>query len=115
MICTDSAYYRHLRACALRISQVLNYSDLARDTGIAPNTARKWLGLLEASAVVAIECKWQEHPGSSDAAGPRALESAEGKRVKDKTIVCRTQAAYKLADGTRVVSVADALKRLAAR
>ncbi len=47
-------FNRFIRACALRNSQVLNYSDLARDTGIAPNTARKWLGLLQTSAVVTL-------------------------------------------------------------
>jgi len=47
-------FNRFIRACALRSSQVLNYSDLARDTGIAPNTARKWLGLLQTSAVVTL-------------------------------------------------------------
>ena len=47
-------FHRFIRACALRTAQVLNYSDLARDTGIAPNTARKWLGLLQTSAVVAL-------------------------------------------------------------
>ena len=201
-------FNRFLRACALRTAQVLNYSDLARDTGIAPNTARKWLALLQASAVVAliepyfgnrtkrlikapklvvldtglaaflagfrserelaasalvgafweshvagqivrqaanrgdttpilywrtasgpevdlvieraggtlvaIECKWKERPAPADSAGLRALESAEGKRVKEKIIVCRTKTAYKLADGTWVLGVADALKRLAA-
>jgi len=47
-------FNRFIRACALRSSQILNYSDLARDTGIAPNTARKWLGLLQTSAVVTL-------------------------------------------------------------
>jgi len=47
-------YHRFLRACALRNAQVVNYSELARDVGIAPNTARRWLGLLEASGVVAL-------------------------------------------------------------
>jgi predicted AAA+ superfamily ATPase len=47
-------FSRFIRACALRTSQVLNYSDLARDTGIAPNTARKWLSLLQTSAVVTL-------------------------------------------------------------
>jgi predicted AAA+ superfamily ATPase len=47
-------FNRFIRACALRTSKVLNYSDLARDTGIAPNTARKWLGLLQSSAVVTL-------------------------------------------------------------
>ena len=47
-------FNRFIRACALRSSQMPNYSDLARDTGVAPNTARKWLGLLQASAVVSL-------------------------------------------------------------
>lgn len=52
-------FNRFIRACALRSSQVLNYSDMARDAGIAPNTARKWLGLLQTSAVITlIEPYW---------------------------------------------------------
>jgi len=47
-------FNRFIRACALRSSQVLNYSDLARDTGVAPNTTRKWVGLLQTSAVVTL-------------------------------------------------------------
>ncbi len=47
-------FNRFLRVCALRSSQVLNYSDLARDTGISPNTARKWIGLLQTSGVVTL-------------------------------------------------------------
>lgn len=202
-------FNRFLRACALRTSQVVNYSDLARDTGIAPNTARKWLGLLQTSGVVtliepyfgnrtkrlikapklafldtglaaflagfrseralvasalagalweshvfgqlvrqaasradaapicywrtaggpevdfviergggaltAIECKWKEQPGLADTAGLKALAAAESGRVKQKMIVCRTNAAYTLPDGTWVLNVADALKRLASR
>ncbi|WHZ30342.1 MAG: hypothetical protein OJF51_005145 [Nitrospira sp.] len=198
---------RFLRACALRTSQMVNYSDLARDTGIAPNTARKWAGLLQTSGVVTmiepyfgnrakrlikapklafldtglaaflagfrsareltesalvgafweshvfgqilrqaasraeaapigywrtaggpevdmvidragmltvIECKWKEHPGPADAGGLRALEDAEPGRVKQKMIVCRTKASFRLNDGTWVVNTSDALKRLAA-
>jgi uncharacterized protein len=197
-------FNRFLRVCALRSSQVLNYSDIARDTGIAPNTARKWLGLLQTSAVVAliepyfgnrtkriikapklvfldtglaaflagfrsdtdlfassfagafweshvygqimrqaasrgittpiyhwrtangaevdlvlemagetataIECKWKEHPDISDAAGLRALEEAEKGRIKEKYLVCRTRASYKLSDGTWVMSLSEWLK-----
>jgi len=199
-------FNRFLRACALRTSQVLNYSDLARDTGVAPNTARKWLGLLQSSLVVAliepywgnrtkrlikapklvfldtglagflagfrgaqdlfaspyagafweshvvgqvirqsaarggntapmywrtasghevdlviersgghavaIECKYKERPDSADAAGLRALEQAEKGRVREKIIVCRTPAPYRLADGTWVMNVADVLEHL---
>lgn len=45
-------FNRFLRVCALRTSQVVNYTDTARDTGIAPNTARKWLSLLVSLGVV---------------------------------------------------------------
>lgn len=65
------------------------------------------------ATLVAIECRWKERPDPADSAGLRALESTEGKRVKEKMIVCRTKKAYRLADGTWVLGVADALKRLA--
>jgi hypothetical protein len=64
---------------------------------------------------VAIECKWKEQPEPADAAGLRAFETAFKGRVKEKMIVCRTKAAYKLADGTWVLDVAHALRRLASR
>ncbi|HOJ29987.1 MAG TPA: ATP-binding protein [Spirochaetota bacterium] len=35
-----------LRSCALRISNLLSYTDLARDIGISVNTAKKWLSVL---------------------------------------------------------------------
>ena len=199
-------FNRFIRACALRSSQILNYSDLARDTGIAPNTARKRPSHLQTSAVVvliepyygnrtkrlikapklvftdtglaaflsgfrseaelfasylagafweshvfgqiirhvasqgrsmpihywrtangqevdlvvdqaggtvvAIECKWKEHPDIADAAGLRALAETEESRVKKKYIVCRTKATYKLSDGTWVVSLRELLKQL---
>ncbi|MBF8301249.1 MAG: hypothetical protein HW394_1619 [Acidobacteria bacterium] len=43
---------RFLRASALRAGQLLSYADLARDVGIAPNTAKRWLSVLEASQQV---------------------------------------------------------------
>ena len=43
-----------LRALAARSAQILNLSDLARDVGIAVNTAKDWLSLLEASFQIII-------------------------------------------------------------
>lgn len=40
---------RFLRAVAIRTGQLLSYSDLARDVGIAPNTAKQWISVLQAS------------------------------------------------------------------
>ncbi|OQB38443.1 MAG: hypothetical protein BWY09_01335 [Candidatus Hydrogenedentes bacterium ADurb.Bin179] len=43
---------RFLRALALRAGRLLSYSDLARDVGITPNTAKNWISLLAASRQV---------------------------------------------------------------
>lgn len=42
-------FERFVRACAARTAQILNITELARDIGIAPNTAKKWLSILKAS------------------------------------------------------------------
>lgn len=45
-------FSRFLSLCAGRIGQILNIESLANDVGIAPNTARDWLSILEASYVI---------------------------------------------------------------
>ena len=48
----EMAFLRFLRASAARTGQMLNLADLARDADIAPNTAKNWLSILEASGIV---------------------------------------------------------------
>ena len=43
-----------LRALAARSAQILNLSDLARDVGVAVNTAKAWISILEASFQIFI-------------------------------------------------------------
>jgi predicted AAA+ superfamily ATPase len=45
---------RFLRAVAVRTGQILSYSDLARDVGIAPNTAKQWISVLQASGQIVL-------------------------------------------------------------
>ncbi len=45
---------RFLRATAIRTGQILSYSELARDAGIAPNTAKKWISVLQASGQIIL-------------------------------------------------------------
>lgn len=45
---------RFLRAVAARTAQTLSYSELARDVGIAPNTAKNWISVLQASGQVVL-------------------------------------------------------------
>ena len=43
-----------MRACAARCAQSLNMSELARDVGIAPSTARQWISVLQASNQIVL-------------------------------------------------------------
>jgi predicted AAA+ superfamily ATPase len=46
------AFARFLRSAAARTAQLLNVADMARDVGVAPNTARHWLSILQASGLI---------------------------------------------------------------
>jgi len=43
-----------VRLCAGRTGQLLDYSSLAKDTGISVNTAKGWISLLEASYIICL-------------------------------------------------------------
>ena len=47
-----SVFQRFLRLCAGRTGQLLNLANLAQETGVAQNTARAWLSVLEASYII---------------------------------------------------------------
>jgi predicted AAA+ superfamily ATPase len=46
------SFLKFLRAAAARTGQLLNLSDMARDVGITPTTAKHWLSVLEASGII---------------------------------------------------------------
>jgi predicted AAA+ superfamily ATPase len=48
----EMSFLRFLRAAAARTGQLLNMADLARDADIAPNTAKNWLSILQASGIL---------------------------------------------------------------
>ena len=45
-------FNRFLKLCAGRVGQLINYNDLAKDSGISHTTARNWLSLLETSYIL---------------------------------------------------------------
>ena len=47
-----NAFIQFTSLCAGRIGQLLNYTSLANDAGISPNTAKSWLSILESSYIV---------------------------------------------------------------
>ena len=48
----EMVFLRFLRAAAARTGQLLNMAEMARDADVAPNTAKKWLSILQASGMV---------------------------------------------------------------
>lgn len=50
----QETFLRFLKACAARTGQLLNLSNLARDTGVNVNTAKSWLSILETSCQIAL-------------------------------------------------------------
>jgi predicted AAA+ superfamily ATPase len=48
----ENAFLKFLRCVAARTGQELNITDIAKDTEIAPNTAKNWLSILETSGII---------------------------------------------------------------
>ena len=58
-----SQFQMFMQALALRSGQLLNYSDVARDLGVAVNTVKAWLYVLEACYLVVILRPWFRNKG----------------------------------------------------
>jgi hypothetical protein len=54
----EMAFLRFLRATAARTGQLLNMAELARNADVAPNTAKRWLSILQASGLVYLLEPW---------------------------------------------------------
>ena len=50
----ENAFVRFLKACAARTAQMLNMSDLARDSDVSVNTAKHWLSILRTSCQIEL-------------------------------------------------------------
>lgn len=50
----ESEFLAFLRVAAARTGQMVNFTDLARDAGVSPNTAKGWLSVLQTSGLVRL-------------------------------------------------------------
>jgi uncharacterized protein len=64
-------FERLLRAAALRVGQTLNMSELARDVGVSPSTARQWLSVLQASNQILLLEPYHRSLGKRLAKSPK--------------------------------------------
>lgn len=53
-VADEMQFQRFLTACAARTSQMVNYSELAKDVGISSPTAKSWLSLLVTSGIIVL-------------------------------------------------------------
>lgn len=66
-----AAFQRFLKLAGARCGQLVNFSDLARDTGVAVSTAREWLHVLEASSQVVLLRPYFENLSSRQSKTPK--------------------------------------------
>jgi predicted AAA+ superfamily ATPase len=71
-------FERFIRACAARSAQLLNMSDLARDVGIKPQTAKDWLSVLEASNQISLLEPYFENVGKRIVKSPKLFINDPG-------------------------------------
>ena len=71
-------FNRLLRAAALRTSQVLSYSDFARDCGISPATAKKWISILVASGQIFLLESYHSNRGKRLVKSPKIVFADTG-------------------------------------
>jgi predicted AAA+ superfamily ATPase len=71
-----------LRTLALRSGQLLNLTDIARDIGVAVNTAKNWLSVLEATFQVILVRPWHANAGKRLVKTPKVY-------LTDTGLLCR--------------------------
>jgi predicted AAA+ superfamily ATPase len=65
------AFERFVRVCAARTGQVLNYSDLASDSGVSVPTAQRWLSILQSTFIVKLVPPYFENISSRVRKAPK--------------------------------------------
>lgn len=72
------AFSRFLSLAAARTGKLLNITELARDTGISPPTAARWLSVLEASQIVYLQRPYFRNFGKRLVKSPRLIFTDPG-------------------------------------
>jgi predicted AAA+ superfamily ATPase len=71
-------FRRMLQFCALRTGQLMNYSEIAKDTGVSLNTVRNWVHALETSGTVYLLAPFHANVGKRLAKSPKLFFADHG-------------------------------------
>ena len=66
-----TVFHGFLKAAAVRSGQMLNYSDLARDTGISVPTVKKYMSILETSNIAALLHPYKNNRSAETVSTPK--------------------------------------------
>jgi predicted AAA+ superfamily ATPase len=112
-----TVFQSFLRALALRSGQLLNLSDVARDLGIAVNTAKGWLSVLEATFQVIILRPWHVNAGKRMVKTPKVYLADTGLLCRLAGVASEDEAARGPLGGAilETAVVADVVKTLVNR
>ena len=72
------SFQKFIQLLALRSANILNFSELAKDASIAPNTAKSWISVLESSGVISTVQPYFENMGKRLIKSPKVFFSDTG-------------------------------------
>lgn len=64
-------FQRFMRACAIRVGQLINFSDIAKDVGVSQVTIKSWIEALEASNLVTLLSPYYRNLGKRLVKAPK--------------------------------------------
>lgn len=70
-VADQGKFYAFLKSVAARSGQMLNYSDLARDTGVSQPTAKNYLSILQTSGIVKLLYPYHANSGAAMVSTPK--------------------------------------------
>jgi predicted AAA+ superfamily ATPase len=71
-------FQRFVRACAVRVGNLINYAELAKDIGISSNTTKSWINTLEASGLIVLLSPYAANIGKRLIKAPKIYFSDQG-------------------------------------
>jgi len=71
-------FRRMLQFCAMRVGQLMNYSEISKETGVALNTVRGWVNALEISGIVYLLPPFYANIGKRLAKSPKFFFADHG-------------------------------------
>ncbi len=71
-------FQRFLTMLALRVGQIINFANLARDTGVSPNTVKSWISILETSGIIVLLSPYYGNLGKRLIKAPKLYFSDNG-------------------------------------